>query len=593
MKIRFDWKVLLFSAVVIMGIFLRIYHFSDWLFFKLDQARDSFLVLQAYEKGMGYLPLLGARAGGTSLLLGPAYYYFQYISLALTGSTHPAVFAFPDLFFSILSIPLFYLFLKKYFNRDWSLILVSILAVCFFAIEYSRFAWNPNPLPFFTVLFFLSLLNIFDSPLTTEGSQKSANKNITFQRESVVRGKRKIFWVAVAAISLSIAGQLHFLAFLALPAIALIFLLFQWKDARKYIGWKRMTIFFGIFLLSYLPWILNDFEKKWKNTRLFWKAVLTKLFSATLFSDIILGLDSFAQSWLAILTGYVNSGKILALTVFGRYLAVNKTLLIAICVWALFIIPSLALNWKLFRTEKDPTRKKFLLLVLIWFLVFFAAYIPIGNQLRPRFFMATLVLPIIYLGFDLVWLKKILGKIWLSVAVGILTVVFAGNLTGTFLWFKEIQATQVQDRVNVKRTFIFKGDDGVVLWHIEKAGEHMIADCQGKPIYFASQPIYLKSVDYLLRYHGANAVPADESRPADKNACFYAVAHTTNGLRGLNGNVRDNYSIVGQEKFGILSVFRLAPKDGATLKDFYNASDDEITRETRARRLLWKDLFPG
>ncbi len=567
---KIDWKLSLFILVIALGVFLRVWHFSDWLFFKLDQARDSFLVLQAYEKGIGYLPLLGARAGGTSLLLGPAYYYFQYLSLALTHNIHPAVFAFPDLFFSILAIPLFYFFLKKYFNRDWSLILASILAVCFFAIEYSRFAWNPNPLPFFTILFFLSLLNIFDE-----------------------KEKRKTLWVAVAAISLSIASQLHFLAFLALPAIALIFLLFQWKDGRKYIGWKRMAIFAGIFFLSYLPWILNDLEKHWKNTRLFWKAVLTKLFSATLLSDIVSGLDSFAQSWLTILTGYVNSGKILALTIFGRYLAVNKTLLIAICVWALFIIPSLALNWKLFRKEKDPTRKKFLLLVLIWFLVFFAAYIPIGNQLRPRFFMATLVLPIIYLGFDLIWLKKILGKIWLPVAAGIMAVVFAGNLVGTFLWFKEIQATQVQDRVNVKRTFIFKGDDGIVLWHIEKVAKYMIADCQGKPIYFASYPIYLKPIDYLLRYRGAKDAPADESQSADKNACFYAVSHTTNSLRGLKSNIQGNYLITGKQKFGILSVFRLAPKDGATLKDFYNATDNEITQETRARRLLWKDLFPG
>jgi hypothetical protein len=425
-------------------------------------------------------------------------------------------------------------------------------------------------LPFFTVLFFLSLLNIFDE-----------------------KEKHKTLWTSVAAISLSIASQLHFLAFLALPAIALIFLLFQWKDARKYIGWKKIAIFVGIFLLSYLPWILNDFEKHWKNTRLFWKAVLTKLFAATLLSDIVSGLDSFAQSWLTILTGYVNSGKILALTMFGRYLAVNKILLIAIFVWALFIIPSLVLNWKLMRRENDPTRKKFLLLVLIWFLVFFAAYIPIGNQLRPRFFMATLVLPIIYLGLDLIWLKKILGKIWRPVVAGILTVVFAGNLAGTYLWFQEIKTTQTKDRVNVKRTFIFKGDDGVVLWHIEKAAEYMIADCQGKPIYFASYPIYLKPIDYILLYRGANAVAAGENQPADKNACFYAVSHTTNGLKGMKSNVRDNYSIVSKKSFGILSVFRLVSKDGATLKDFYNTADDGIKKKRGPEDCFGKTCFPN
>jgi len=568
---KLDWKSGLFFLAIAIGIFLRVWHFSDWLFFKLDQARDSFLVLQAYERGMGYLPLLGARAGGTSLLLGPAYYYFQYISLALTHNIHPTAFAYPDLFFSILAIPLFYLFLKKYFNRDWSLILASVLAVCFFAIEYSRFAWNPNPLPFFTVLYFYALLNIFDEKIT-----------------------RKMLWFAIAAISLAIASQLHFLAFLALPAITVLFALFQWKEAKKYISLKKLAVFFGIFLFVYLPWILNDSQTHWKNSRLFWKAVLTKLFSATLLTDIISGLNYFGQDWLTILTGYVANGKLFYVTLFGRYMVINKTLLIALGIWIVFVVPSIFINWKLFRQEKDPMRKKFLLLVLLWFLVFFIVYIPIGGQLRPRFFMATLVLPIIYLGFDLTWLKKILGKIWLPAAAGILAVVFAGNLAGTYLWFQEIKATQTKDRVNVKRTFIFKGDDGVVLWHIDKSAQYMVADCSGKKIYYASYPIYLKSLDYMLRLSGANNItPPDQSQPFDQSACFFAVAHTTNGLSGMKSNVSDNYSIVKKQNFGILSVYRLAPKDGATLKGFYNTTDDEVTQETRASRLLWRDFLTG
>jgi len=110
-----NWKMIAFAAVILAAIFLRAWHFHDWLFFKMDQARDALLIKQALGNGLGWLPLLGPKAGGTHLNLGPAFYYFQYISAFLFQSAHPAVLAYPDLLFSILSIPLFYFFLPYAF----------------------------------------------------------------------------------------------------------------------------------------------------------------------------------------------------------------------------------------------------------------------------------------------------------------------------------------------------------------------------------------------------------------------------------------------------------------------------------------------
>lgn len=566
---KIDWKLGAFFLIIAIGVFLRVWHFSDWLFFKLDQARDSFLILQAYEKGIEYLPLLGPRAGGTNLLLGPAYYYFQYISLIITQNTHPAAFAYPDLIFSILAIPTFYVLLKKYFDRNWSLILASVLSLNFFAIEYSRFSWNPNPLPFFTILFFLSILNIFDE-----------------------REKRKTLWIIIAAVSFSVASQLHFLAFLAFPTIIVLFVFFQWRNLKKFISLKRVGLFLLIFFLAYLPWLLNDIESPWRNLRNIRKAFLTKSFSTSFSSQILSGFNSFGENWLTILTGYVSSGKMIAATIFGRYYAVDKTILIAVCVWILFIIPSLALNWKLAKSEKDPARKRFLLLVLLWFLTFCAVYIPIGNQLRPRYFLATLALPMIYLGFDLLWLKKKIGKFGALFVFAALAVVFAGNLAGTQLWFQEIRATQTQDKVNSQKTFIFKGDDGVVLWHIEQAVRYMKENCQGKQIYYTSYPVYIKSIYYMLKYQDVRDVAVKSDQISEKNACFYAVAHTTGGMRGLHSSVSDNYTIADRQKFGKMSVYHLLPKNNdVNIKKFYSISDVEVAKETRVRRILWKDIF--
>ena len=48
MKFKLDWKIILFLLVIALAIFLRVYHFSDWLFFKMDQARDA----STYQAGL-------------------------------------------------------------------------------------------------------------------------------------------------------------------------------------------------------------------------------------------------------------------------------------------------------------------------------------------------------------------------------------------------------------------------------------------------------------------------------------------------------------------------------------------------------------
>ncbi len=112
-----NWEYPALILIVAAATAIRLYHFSDWLYFAMDQARDAMLVHDAFDKGISQLPLLGPRAAGTFLRLGPAFYYFQYISAKLFNSTDPAVLAYPDLFFSILSIPLFFFFLRLHFKK--------------------------------------------------------------------------------------------------------------------------------------------------------------------------------------------------------------------------------------------------------------------------------------------------------------------------------------------------------------------------------------------------------------------------------------------------------------------------------------------
>ncbi|MFC1638448.1 glycosyltransferase family 39 protein, partial [Patescibacteria group bacterium] len=155
-KNKFFWIA---TVVFLFGIFLRVYHFDDWLHFELDQARDVFIISNADSNGFSEMPLLGPQARGRDLQLGPIFYYFQYTSAKIFGVS-PVTIAFPDLLFSILLIPLSYLFSRQFFSGSISLLLSLITASSLFLVTYGRFAWNPNAMPFWTMLSVYALMKV-------------------------------------------------------------------------------------------------------------------------------------------------------------------------------------------------------------------------------------------------------------------------------------------------------------------------------------------------------------------------------------------------------------------------------------------------
>ena len=146
-------SLLLLVGIILLGVFLRTYHFTDWLQFSPDQARDATLI-ENVLRGTAPFPLTGPQAGNTQFNLGPLYYELEYVSAVLFGAT-PQAMAYPDVFFSLLAIPLLYLFLRKYFSVWIALALTSMMSVSLFIITSSRFASNPNAIPFFLMLFLL------------------------------------------------------------------------------------------------------------------------------------------------------------------------------------------------------------------------------------------------------------------------------------------------------------------------------------------------------------------------------------------------------------------------------------------------------
>ena len=113
---KIDWKIIVLAIFFLLAIFLRVWHFHDWLFFKMDQARDATLSKQALETGPGLAAASRAegRRNASQSRAGFLLFSISFGRCFFTVS-HPAVLAYPDLFFSILSIPLFYLLPQKIF----------------------------------------------------------------------------------------------------------------------------------------------------------------------------------------------------------------------------------------------------------------------------------------------------------------------------------------------------------------------------------------------------------------------------------------------------------------------------------------------
>jgi len=561
-----NWKYFLFVFLIGIAFLARVYKFDDWLFVKSDQIRDAVMGSEAFANGPSYLPLLGPRAGGTMLRLGPIFYYFQYASSVIFNRTDAPVFAYPNLLFSLLVIPLFYLFLKKYFSRNWSMVLTVVFSFSFLAIEYSRFAWNPNSIPFFNLLFFYSLLQFFD------------------QNE-----KKKTLWAVMAGLSLAISTQLHFSSFVVLPVVLTLFLILNFKNIPKAGSLKSLFSFLGTILVFYIPFILSDIVMKGDNMKEFFEAVGSKPSDHSIFEKMLRDGYYFGKYYFRIMTGY-----------FGK----NSDWFYA--VW-IIISAALARSFWLLKKETDKNKSNFLILVNLWFLGYFLVYIPLAYTIdKPRFFLPLLMIPAIFFGYlfkDIFDLKNYIFKSFVIVAL-LFSVI--SNSFFTFEWFREMKISEV--RANDSKATILKAKGKKMWWnwwHFEKFSQFVSSDCQSQDVCFL---ISKEGKEYSSAVKYAFAISEDRKNinlinnnfSFEKQCCYYYL-YPSNSKKLLSKN-----GVISQEQFGDMSIVKFS--DGQAILDAgifklknnivqeeavqNNEKDEEVISDiSNHERVFWKDVF--
>jgi len=246
-----------------MGIFLRFYKLTGFVTFLGDQGRDAIIVKRIIT--LEHFPAIGPPTSIGQVYLGPFYYYFIAPWL-LFFNYQPVGLAFGVAFFSALGLLINYIVVKELFDKKVALISTIFLTFSSVMIDFSRFSWNPNLLPLFTLL------------------------TVYFVIKSLKTNKWYFFALSGAFISFSI--QLHYLALFLIPPISLMmgyFLINNFKNIKKII-FNFSLLIFNFFLFS-SPLIIFDLRHQFLNSKLF--LALFKSSGSTLLTKFNSLFDSF------------------------------------------------------------------------------------------------------------------------------------------------------------------------------------------------------------------------------------------------------------------------------------------------------------
>ena len=150
----------LLVTILILASFFRLYQISGYMEFLGDQGRDVTIIKDFLQHGN--LFFIGPQTSIGNMYLGPWFYYLIAPSLFLSNYNPIG----PAIFIALLNIAtvfLIYFVGKHWFSRQVGLISAFLFAISPVVIKYSNFIWNPNIMPFFSLLFIYFFFESFQS----------------------------------------------------------------------------------------------------------------------------------------------------------------------------------------------------------------------------------------------------------------------------------------------------------------------------------------------------------------------------------------------------------------------------------------------
>ncbi len=231
---KINKSTVLIVFILLVAAYLRLYNISGYMTFLGDEGRDVLVVKQMIVDHKW--TLLGPTASVGGFFLGPIYYYFMlpFLWAWRLDPTGPAVMV---ALFGVATVYLVYRAGRDMFHPWVGTVASALYALSPVVIAYSRSSWNPNVVPFFSLLTIYLLWKYSDD-----------------------RKIRNIFW---AGVSMGIGLQLHYL-FLFLFPVAAIWIVLHDKVGTRFRSWTLGVVGF---VIGYAPFLLFELRHGFPNTQ--------------------------------------------------------------------------------------------------------------------------------------------------------------------------------------------------------------------------------------------------------------------------------------------------------------------------------------
>ncbi|MDD5652285.1 MAG: glycosyltransferase family 39 protein [Candidatus Moranbacteria bacterium] len=508
-------SALILTIVIIFGAFLRFYDFGDLARFNADQVRDAQIIDEIRDTGD--FPLLGPKAGGTGFKLGPMFYYLEYLSGSIFGFSPQGIALFIPIL-STISIGLFYLVFRNIFSINLALLLTFLYSISFYFVKYSRFAWNPNVIPFF-ILSFILLLFYIDN-----------------------RRQNNFIYYILLGFVMGIGIQLHTTLLILMPVTLLFFMIFYFIK-NKNLPLKKMILSIAIVGIFNIPFLYSDYLNKGKNIEQFFAGTQVKTGSSSLIENIANTGQFFAQGSAYSILGtepkrnWTNVRKFINSRDMSEYALCLSSLLVLIIGIFLFI--------RKIQNNKSERASRYIILMIISassLLIF----LPMGNELNLRFFITILFLPYLLLGIILEYaLERFNFKI---TKIFIVLLIVMISITNLDMFYKAYNLNDYRLRESVY--------GGISLGELESICLEMGSAARKKDsdqnIIYAGSIKSKRSVEYICQKKGIE-IRSFDAKSTPFNSLVFILVDIKNEDKNKSLN-KDNFSFIESKKIGRYSL---------------------------------------
>jgi hypothetical protein len=210
-------EAILIAVVLLSGAFFRIYKIDEYMTFLGDEGRDALIVRRLWTDLDFFL--IGPRTSIGDMYLGPLYYYLIAPALLLANFSP----AGPSVMVALIGVAT--IFMVWYIAREWfpttfkgdslkgvysvnlpALVAAGLYAISSTVITFSKSSWNPNVMPFFSLLVVYSVWQVW--------------KNHEWK------------WLVITSISFAFVLNSHYLGLLLAP-VTTFFWFLSVLEARK------------------------------------------------------------------------------------------------------------------------------------------------------------------------------------------------------------------------------------------------------------------------------------------------------------------------------------------------------------------------